>query len=132
MTAVANIAITKADNATAITWSAVGGSAGNSPALWRSATAAGTVGQQPTLSLSGKWNADQTVRRLDGKVTFPSVYTDTNAGLTKIRSTMNMTFSVAVPQDVAATDLNEFASQATKLLRDVMVTGAITSGFAPT
>jgi len=45
---------------------------------------------------------------------------------------MNMTFSIAVPQDVASVDLNEFAAQATALLHDAMVTGAITSGFAPT
>jgi|SwirhirootsSR3_FD_contig_111_845676_length_3481_multi_7_in_0_out_0_2 hypothetical protein len=132
MTAIASIVVKKADNTTNITWSGVNGAAGNSPALWRSTSASGTVGQQPTLSLSGKWNADQTVRRLDGKVIFPSVYTDTNSSLTKIRSTMNMSFSIAVPQDVAATDLAEFAAQATALLHDAMITGSINSGFAPT
>ncbi len=132
MTAIASITVKKADGTTNIVWSAINGAAANSPAFWRSDTAIGTLGQRPTLQLSGKWNGAGTVRRLDGKITFPSVYTDTNSSLTKIRSTMDMTFSVAVPQDVNSTDLAEFAAQATNLLVDTMIRGSINSGYAPT
>lgn len=132
MTAIANITVKKADGTTDITFNGVGGAAGDNPAFWRCASAPGTPGQRPTLTLAGKWNAAKTVRRLDGKISFPSVYTDTSSSLTKVRSTMVMTFSIAMPQDTASADILEFAAQATNIFRDTMITGSITSGFAPT
>lgn len=132
MAAIASITVKKADGTTNIVWASVTGAAGNSSALWRSTTATGTVGQQPALSVSARSNQAGTVRRIDGKVSFPSVYTETTTSLTKVRSTMILQFTASVPQDVAATDLSEFAAQATNLLVDTMVRGSITSGFAPT
>lgn len=132
MTTIASITVKKADGTTNIVWSAVAGSAGTSAALWRSTTATGTVGQQPWYSLSSRSNGDNTVRRIDGKISFPSVYTETSTSLTKVLSTMNLTFSAAVPLDVSAIDLSEFAAQATNLMVDAMTRGSITSGYAPT
>ncbi len=133
MTAIADIVVKKADNSTNITWSGVAGSAGDSPALWRSNSAnSGTVGQKPTLELKARSSSKGAVRWIDFKVTYPAVYTETNTSLTKVLSTMILSGSVSVPQGISSTDMSEFAAQATALLHDSMVTGSITSGYGPT
>jgi hypothetical protein len=133
MTAIANIVVKKADNTTDITWTAISGSGGDkSPALWRSLSAPGTVGQLPYLTVSTRSNADKTVRRVDVTGVFPSVYTNTNTGQTEVRGTCVFTGSFAVPQNIAAADINEAAWQILNLLATSLVKGSVTSGYAPT
>lgn len=132
MATIADITVKKADGTTNVVWAALNGAAANSPAQWRNTSATGSMGQQPLFSLSGKWNAKSDVRRLDGKITYPSVYTETTTSLTKVRSAPALTFSIAVPQDIATADLNEFAAQATNLLASALIQSSIKSGFAPT
>lgn len=132
MPTAASITVKKADGTTDIVWNLVGAAGGDkTPAVWRQTSTVGTVGQRPTMTETSKSNADGTVRRLDLKVSFPSVYTDTSSSLSLIRSTMNATLSVAVPQDVADADLNEFAAQAMNLFSSSLVKSSIVAGYAP-
>jgi len=134
MTAITDITVKKYDGVTDSVWSAVTGSGGDkSPAVWRLSTAAGTVGQKPTISVTTRSNQAGTVRRVDVSGTFPSVYTNTATGQTEVRSVMTMSASFAVPQNITSTDVQEFAAQLPKLMTNLaQFTGTIVNGYAPT
>lgn len=132
MATAVDITVKKADTTTDIVWSVITASGGEkSPAVWRSNTATGTQGQRPVFSVSSRWNADKTVRRVDVTGSFPSVYTDTSTSLTAVRSKATMTMSFAFPQDMASTDISEAAHQIANLLSAPLVKGAYITGYAP-
>jgi len=132
MTAAADIVVKAADGTTNSTWNLITASGGDkTPALWRANAATGTLGQKPTFTISGRWNAAGDVRRIDFKGTFPSTYEDTSSSLTQVRSTMTMTASFAVPQNVADVDLAEFAAQMTNLIASSLGKASVNTGFAP-
>jgi hypothetical protein len=133
MTTAADITVKKNDGTTDIVWSLVSASGGDrSPALWKSQTATGTLGQKPSFSIVARSNQAGNVRRVDVSASYPSVYTNSNTGQTEVRSTMTLTASFAVPQNVVAADINEFASQVAHLINSSMSVGSVQSGFAPT
>jgi len=132
MAALADITIKKADGTTDIVWSAVAGSGGDkSPAIWRSNSAVGTTGQNPVMNCTARWNTAGDVRRVDFSATFPSVYTNASTGQVETRAKMNFTGSFAVPQNISATDINEFAAQIPNLVASALLKGSIATGFAP-
>jgi hypothetical protein len=133
MAAIADISVTKADNTTAIVWSGIAGSGGDSsPAVWKSNTAPGTAGQRPVLTMTVKSNKAGDVRRADVSLTFPEVYTETTTSLTKVNSKANFQLSFALPQSMAQATINEAVSQGLKLLASSLVVSSIQAGFAPT
>lgn len=133
MPTAADITVKKNDGSTNIVYSVVAASGGDkAPALFRSATATGTQGQQPWFQISARDNSAKTVRRVDISGAYPSVYTNSNTGQTEVRATMNFTASFAVPQNVATADINEFSAQMTNLLASTLAKASISSGFAPT
>lgn len=133
MPTAANITVKKFDGVTDIVWTSIAASGGDkSPAYFRSDTAAGTVGQKPVMSVSARSNSAGDVRRVDFSVSFPGVYTNTSTGQTEVRSKMTMTGSFAVPQNVAATDINEFSAQIPNLIASALIKSTIAAGFAPT
>lgn len=133
MTAAVDITVKKADGTTDIVWTSLVGSGGDTaPAIWRSNTAVGTLGQRPTFQISSKWNGPKTARRIDIVGSYPSVYTNSSTGQTEVRGTIPFTGSFAVPTNIAATDLNEAAAQLCNLIASAMAKSAVTTGFAPT
>ncbi len=133
MTAIANITVKKNDGVTNIVWTALKGSGGDGdPAVWRSDTATGYVGQKPTFSLSAKTSGSGEVRRLDFKGVYPSVYTDSTTSVTSKLGQFVLTGSLALPQGLPATDLNEACAQFVHMLNDASVIAALQAGFAPT
>lgn len=133
MAAATDITVFKYDGTTSILWSLISASGGDkSPALWRSGTATGTVGQKPTLSISARPNNDGTVRRVDIGCKFPAVYTNSTTGQTEVRSVAVFTGSYAVPQNMSSADIQEFAYQLGNLLTTTLIKNTIVAGFAPT
>lgn len=133
MVAATDITIKKADGTTNIVFSLVASSGGDTaPALWRSNTATGTIGQRPSFQISSKWNGPKTARRVDMSGTFPSVYTNASTGQTEVRGQIPFTASFAVPVNITSADLNEAAAQLTNLISSGMAQGSISSGYAPT
>jgi hypothetical protein len=134
MTTAADLTVKKYDGTTNIVWSLLVASGGDkAPAVWRSNTAnTGTTGQKPTFSMSSRWNAQKTVRRVDVSCSFPSVYTNSSTGQTEVRSVMNFTGSYALPQNITSTDVQEFVAQLNGLLLNSNSVVSIVSGFAPT
>jgi len=132
MPAAANLTVKKNDGTTDIVYTMVTASGGDrSPFLARSQSAIGTVGQQPTIWVQSRNNGDNTARRVEGKVTFPSVYTDTAQSLTKIRSTAILEFSAVLPLDIANADALEFSAQSTNLLASALMKSVFAVGYAP-
>ncbi|DAD52147.1 TPA_asm: coat protein [ssRNA phage Gephyllon.1_10] len=132
MTTMASITVKKNDGVTDIVWTGVTASAGDkTPALWRSDTAVGTVGQKPVVTMSGQSNSNGDVRRINLDGSYPSVYTDSTTSLTSIRSKMRFTGSFAMPQDATASDINEFVAQITNLVASPLFKSSIQAGFAP-
>lgn len=132
MTTATDITIKKADGTTDIIWSLKAGSGGDAaPAVWRSDTAAGTIGQRPTFQIAAKWNGPKTARRVDVSGSFPSVYTNSTTGQTEVRGTIPFTCSFAVPVNIVTADLNEAAAQLTNLIASAMTKSAVNSGYAP-
>nr|QDH89069.1 MAG: hypothetical protein H1Bulk30739e362_000002 [Leviviridae sp.] len=133
MATAADITVKKADGTTDIIWSLVASSGGdNSPAVWRSNTAPGTLGQRPTFKISTRDNGNKTARRVDISGVFPSVYTNSASGQTEVRATIPFSASFAVPQNIVTTDLNEAAAQLCNLIASALSKSAISTGFAPT
>jgi hypothetical protein len=132
MPTAANITVKKSDGTTDIVWSLLAASGGDqSPAVWRSDTASGTVGQRPTFTMSARWNGPKTARRVDFSGVFPSVYTDSNTGQTEVRSVIPFSASFAIPQNITSTDVNEAAAQLTNLIASALAKSAISAGYAP-
>lgn len=133
MTTATDITVKKYDGTTDILWSLISASAGDkSPAIWRSGTASGTVGQKPVFTISARPNADGTVRRIDVGCKFPAVYTNSTTGQTEVRSTATFSGSFAVPQNMTAVDIQEFSYQLCNLLTVTLVKNTIVAGYAPT
>ncbi len=128
-----SITVKKYDGTTDIVWTLLASSGGdNSPAVWRSETAAGTVGQRPTFKISARDNGPKTARRVDFSGAFPSVYTNSSTGQTEVRGTIPFTASFAVPSNLSSTDMNEAAAQLTNLIAYSLSKDSIRLGYAPT
>nr|QDH87444.1 MAG: hypothetical protein H3BulkLitter171541_000003 [Leviviridae sp.] len=133
MTAAVDLSVLKSDGTTSIVWSLVSASGGDkSPAVWRSNTATGTLGQKPNISMTAKWNAKGDVRRVDISAVYPSVYTNTTTSQTEVRSQMTFQGSFAVPQNITAGDIAEFAAQIPNLLAHVVFKASVAAGYSPT
>ncbi len=133
MTAAANITVKKADGTTDIVWTLLAASGGDSsPAVWRSETAVGTLGQRPTFQISSRDNGSKTARRVTMSGAFPSVYTNSTTGQTEVRGTIPFSASFAVPTNITSTDLNEAAAQLCNLIASTLAKSAVSTGYAPT
>jgi len=133
MATAVDITVKKADGTTDIIWTVLAGSGGDSsPAIWRSNTAVGTLGQRPTLQVSTKWNGPKTARRVEISGNFPSVYTNSATGQTEVRGYVPIAASFTVPANIAAADLNEASAQLCNLIASAMVKSAVSTGYAPT
>jgi hypothetical protein len=133
MTTAGDLTVKKNDGTTDVVYNLVAASGGDkAPAIFRQNAATGTLGQKPTFSISAKWNAAGTVRRVDVSGSYPSVYTNSTTGQTEVRSVMNFSGSFAVPQNVNAVDMAEFAAQMGNLLKHPTTVSSVSSGYAPT
>lgn len=132
MPTAANITVKKADNSTDQVWTLVAAAGGDkAPAAWRNESATGTIGQRPLFTISSRFSGDRASRRLDAKVSFPSVYTDTSSSLTQIRATAIVNISIVVPTTMLDADISEFAAQSANLMASTLIKSAVTSGYAP-
>lgn len=133
MPAIADISVKKADGTTSITYSAIAGAGGDaSPAVFRSNSATGTVGQKPVVKVTSRDSGDKQTRRVDISAVFPEVYTDSTSGLSLINSKVTMNASFAVPQNLSSSTMAEAAAQLTNLMASALIQSSISSGFAPT
>jgi hypothetical protein len=133
MATATSITVKKADGTTDIVYTLLTGSGGDSsPAVWRSATASGTNGQQPTFQILTRDNGNKTARRVEMSGKFPSVYTNSNTGQTEVRGVIPFSASFAIPSNVTQADMNEAAAQVCNLIGSTMAKSAVSTGFAPT
>jgi hypothetical protein len=128
----ANITVKKDDGTTDVTYSVVTASGGDkSPAVWRDNGFGGTPGQRPELRLASQPNGDGTGRKLVGSFTYPSLYTDTSTGLTKVGTRANFQFTAFMPAEMPDAFAAEFGAQIGNLLAAALIEDCLTIGYAP-
>lgn len=132
MPAMADITVKKADGTTDIVYGATNPSGGDGTwAYWRSAASAAIIKAKAVLQLMSKWNANQDVRRLQGKFVYPYAVTDTTTGVTSVVKNVSFEFTWQVPQDIPSTEITEAAHQGANLSAATLIKSCVASGFAP-
>lgn len=131
MPTMANITVKKNDGTTDVTWTAVQASGGDkSPAIWRNQTVGSAAAFQPEMRMTSRPNSDGTVRRIEGVIDYKQTVVDAY-GVTRKANVGLFQFTVAVPQAMPTSDLNEFCSQASNLIASTLFKDSLKSGFAP-
>lgn len=130
MSTLANIVIKKSDGTTDVTYTAIAGSTGNSPAVFRNNTVGTTIAERPTLLISSKDNGTRTARRVDVNYSWPIVQQDSGGNKT-ITGRMTGSASVLIPQAQSADIIKEQAYQIGNLLGSALVKATFDDGYAP-
>lgn len=133
MPTMANITVKKADGTTDVTYEVVTPSGGDkSPAVWRHSTAGGTPGQRPILRIITRPNGPGGIagRKVEINFTFPSIYTDSSTGLTKVLTRNNFQGVGFVADDTPTATNDEFAAQLGNLLASALVKSINSSGYS--
>lgn len=129
MPTMANITIKKKDGVTDIVWTAASPSAGNnSPAIWRSNTVSGVLGNRPKFQLNLRDNANKNGRVVEAVMDFPILDSGTGAILARMPLRVNGT----LPTNVSLADVEEGFYQFGNLLVATLVRTSLSEGYAPT
>lgn len=132
MPTMADITIKKDDGTTNVTYSSVVASGGDkSPAVWRDNGFGGTPGQRPEMRVSSQPTADNSGRKVTIHITYPSLYTDSSTGLTKVGTRANFKAELYVPAEMPDAFAAEFGAQVGNLLAADLIEAVMTSGYAP-
>ncbi len=134
MPAIADITVKKNDGTTDIVYAAkVPSSGDNTAALFRSdAHAAPYAGLKPELSVASKWNGDKTVRRVNLLGKYNAYATDSTTTISTKIGSITMDLTLAIPQSIPQTDIDEGVSQLTNLVTSTLIRSCLKAGFAPT
>lgn len=133
MANMANITVKKADGTTDIVYTALTPSAGdNTPAVWRSETAATINSGKPTATMVSKWNGAKNVRRSDIHFVYPQNAVDSTTNLTSVVNRIPIHLTAQIPQDVPDTVVAEAVAQAFNLFKATLVQDSVKSGYSPT
>lgn len=132
MPAISNLAITKNDNTTAVTFTAQQPSSGDSTAaIWQNTAVGSAPSHRPELRLVGRSSKDLAKRNLRSTFVYPQIATNTTTGLTSVVNRGFAATDWSFARDMSTADLNEFVSQYAKLIASPAFIAAIQSGFAP-
>lgn len=128
----ADIIVKKADGTTDVTYVALAPSAGDTtPATWR-VEAIGTVANnRPVFVVSSKGSRDKLARIVEGKLSYPEVYTDSTTGIVSTRLRETFSFNAIVRTDAADATTAELVAQGANLLKSTLMQAVLKAGFAP-
>lgn len=128
-----NITVKKADAVTDIVYTALTPSAGDdTPAQWRSDTAATINAGKPVASLVSKWNGAKSVRRSDFHFVYPQVATNSTTGLMSVVNRIPIHVTAQIPQDVPDAIVAEAVAQAINLFSSTLIRDSVKTGYSPT
>lgn len=127
----ANLTIKKADGTTDVTYTMIAASAGdNSPALYRSLSTGQAASRQDSLEVSGRWNGNKDVRRVNQKLI--RCYNVVNAdNIERLASRVIVEISVAAPTNVPQSHIDEAVAQSANLYKHADIQAACKAGYAP-
>lgn len=126
-----NLTIKKADGTTDTTFTMIAASAGdNSPAFYRNISTGGAPNRQDSLEVTGRWNQSNTVRRTSQKFIRSYNVTDVN-GVETQQSRVTVEISVASPQNVPQSHVDEAVAQSANLYKHPDIQSASKAGYAP-
>jgi hypothetical protein len=133
MPALADITVKMADGTTNITYTGIVPSAGDkTPAVWRSNSVGGSIGQRPELRVQSASNGDNSARRITINYSYPSLFTDSNTGRVSVDKRLNWSLSASIPVEMTDADLAEAVEQGNNLLAATLVKSSMKSGYSPT
>lgn len=125
-----NIVVKKADGTTDVTYTAVAGASGDSPAVFRSATQGTVVAEQPSLLIRSQDNSARTARRITCDFSWPVMAQDAG-GNKVVAGRANGSCTLLVPLNQPASVIAEQAAQYSNLIGSAVVKAAFTTGYAP-
>lgn len=128
MTQIANITV-KDRNAADVTFTALQGASGDSPAIWRVNLAGTPPLLCPTLHAWQKQNKDGTVRRIEWKVVHP--IGDYSSGVSTLSYKLLSSGVHYIPQGVTADGTDDMAAFVGGLLSTTQMVEAFKTGFLP-
>jgi hypothetical protein len=133
MPALADITVKMADGTTNITYTGIVPSAGDkTPAVWRSNSVGGSIGQRPELRVQSASNGDNSARRITINYSYPSLFTDSNTGRVSVDKRLNWSLSASIPVEMTDADLAEAVEQGNNLVAATLVKSSMKSGYSPT
>lgn len=133
MASMADITVKKADGTTDVVYVAATPSAGDkSPAIWTQNAFSGIQGFRPRFEMRTQFNGDASTRQAIFKYSYPSLYTDSNTGLSKLLKTVGFDGIVYLPKELTTTEWKEAWAQLGNLLASTLVRSSVEAGYAPT
>lgn len=133
MPALADITVKKADGSTDIVYTGIVPSAGDkTPAVFRSNSAGGAIGQRPELRIQSTSNGDGSQRRITASYSYPALFTDANTGRISVDKRMNFSLTASVPVEMPDAALAEAVEQGFNLVSSTLVKASVKQGYAPT
>lgn len=135
MPTMANITVKKADGTTDIVYAALApAGADGTKAVWRQDAgqpAAMPVGHRAILEVRAVSNGPGTARRVEGVFKRPYSFDNTVTGVREVRDTVVGNFSVTLPKNMPAAELNEGSFQFANLMASALLKAAYADGYAP-
>lgn len=128
MAQIANITV-KDREAANVTFTALQGASGDSPAIWRVNLLGAPPLMCPTLHAWQKQNKDGTVRRIEWKVVCP--VGDYSSGVTTLGYKLLSSGVHYIPQGVLNVDTDDMALFVGGLLSNVQMVDAFKTGYLP-
>lgn len=133
MAALANLAITKADGTTAITWTGLQPSSGDgTAAVWKSLTIGTAQAHQPELRLSAREGGNGVSRVLRATAAYPQIATDSTTGLTTVQRKGRFSAEWVFEKDMPQADVDEFVHQVLACLNNPTFKSYLKSGYSAT
>lgn len=130
MPQMANITVKAADGRTDVTYTAKVPSAGDkSPAIWKNDHVGNVLAAKPTLSVQSSSNGNRSSRRVKSKFTWPKQRVDA-AGNTLVQGGAILEVSALVPQDMTATEIDEFVAQGLNLGASELFKSMVRDGYS--
>lgn len=130
MPQISDLVITKADDTTSQTWTALVPSAGDRVASVNRQNVVALPGHRGTLSIVARFNQGRTARRVELQIQQPYVKTVDSQEVSDSKSICSLSF--IIPQDIPESEVSEHVNNVVKLIGTSMVTSVLETGYAPT
>ncbi len=133
MPAIADITIKKNDGTTDIIYVAQTPSSGDGvPAIWRAISVGTAPAHAPEIRLTSR-EADKSKKRaLRATFSYPQIATNSTTSVTSVVQRAMADMDVSFAKDMSQSDINEFCSQFTNLLKSTLIVACLKAGYSAT
>lgn len=115
-----------------VTFKALVGASGETPALWRAQSVSTFPASQPYVNCGHKRNASRDAQKVTGQIVFPYSVTDTTTGQQKVVAMIPFNFNFTKPDIVPDAAANDAAEYVQSIIASGLFQEILRSGYAPT